>query len=58
MALLKILGLLALALVILIPLIERFGPRPDEESLQRMNRWILPLAAGLIVLQMLLHGFA
>ena len=57
MTLLKILGLLLLALLILVPLIERFGPRPDAEATARLSRWILPLVMLLAVAQLLLYWF-
>ncbi|WP_202410354.1 hypothetical protein [Pseudomaricurvus sp. HS19] len=57
MTLLKILGLLLLALVILVPLIERFGPRPDAQATARMSRWVLPLLMLLAVLQLLIYWF-
>jgi len=58
MSLFKILSLLAVALLVLIPLIERYGPRPDEAKLRNINRWVIPLVACLILLQLLLHWFA
>jgi len=55
MTLLKILGLLFIVLIVLIPLIERYSPRPDEAKLKRMNRWIIPLVATLLIVQLLAH---
>lgn len=55
MTLFKILGLLFITLIVLIPLIERYGPRPDEAKLGRINRWIMPLIATLLVAQLLAH---
>lgn len=60
MALLKILGLLAIALLILIPLLERYGKpaaEQDPEKLRRMQHWILPMVALLALLQLLRHWF-
>jgi len=58
MTLFKILGLLAIALVVIIPLLERYAPQPGEAKVRRISRWILPLCASLILLQLLLHWFA
>jgi|GEM_PF-1309436 len=53
MSLFKILSLLAVALLVLIPLIERYGPQPDDAKLRRINRWVIPLVATLLLLQLL-----
>lgn len=55
MTLLKILAVLLVALLIAVPLLERFGKSHEPEEVSGMSRWILPLAALLIVLQMFLY---
>lgn len=54
MALLKILGILLLALLVVVPLLARFGKRNSDAEVSRMSRWILPLVMLLAVLQLLL----
>lgn len=50
MNLLIIIAVLMLALLIAIPLIEKYSPRPSQQAQQRMSRWILPLLAiGLVL---------
>ncbi|CAA0090402.1 Uncharacterised protein [Zhongshania aliphaticivorans] len=41
--LLTILAVLFIALIVLVPIIERFGPRPSPEQQAKISRWILPL---------------
>lgn len=53
--LLMILLLLFLALIIAIPLVERFSSKDTSGSNMRMSRWILPLVMLLLVLQLLLY---
>ena len=53
MTLLAILGVLALALVLIVPLIERHAPPTSAETQQRISRWILPLVAVALVLGLL-----
>ena len=55
--LLTILAVLFLALVVLVPLIERFGSRDQPQDYSSLSRWILPLMAILIVLQMIGYFF-
>lgn len=38
-----ILGVLFLALVILIPLLEKSGKRMSDETTAKLSRWIFPL---------------
>lgn len=52
-----IIGIVFLSLIILVPLIERFGPRMSSESLGKLSRYFLPLIALLLVLQILNHIF-
>lgn len=53
MTLLLILSGLLLALIVLLPLIERYAPQPSPETQNRLSRWILPLVALGLVLAML-----
>ncbi len=55
MALLKILGLLLLALLIAVPLLERFGRPRSAEEMQGLSRWVLPLVMLLAVSQLLIY---
>lgn len=55
--LLTILLVLFLALVILIPLIEKISAKGEPQDYSRLSRWIIPLMALLIVLQMIRHFF-
>lgn len=57
MTLFWILGALFLALIIIIPIIERFGPKVSNENTNKMARYILPLVAILLILQLLSHVF-
>lgn len=52
-----ILGILFISLIIIVPLIERFGPRMSQESLAKMSRWVLPLVALLLVVQLIARMF-
>lgn len=55
--LLIILAVLFVALVIIVPLVERFGQRSSEESIHKMTRWIFPLLMLLMVLQAIRYIF-
>ncbi|WP_439134969.1 hypothetical protein [Pseudomaricurvus sp.] len=55
MVLLKILGILFLALIIIIPLVDRFGKKQSDEEVSKISRWILPLVMLLAVLQLVLY---
>ena len=52
-----ILGLLFLALVIIVPLIERSNIRFSEQDVSKISRWILPLLVVLLVVQLLRYWF-
>lgn len=54
MALLKILAILLLALVVVVPLLARFGKQSSDAEVSRMSRWILPLVMLLAVLQLIM----
>lgn len=53
MALLIILAVLFVSLVVIVPLVERYGKRYSSEELQKLSRWIIPLMLGLMVFQAL-----
>lgn len=53
MVILWILGVLFLALIIFVPLIERFGPRMSEQDVGKISRFVLPLMAIVLILQLL-----
>lgn len=55
--LLTILGVLFLTLIIIVPLIERFGPRYTAEESGKLSRFIFPLLAILIVVQLIFYFF-
>lgn len=55
MVLLKILGILFLALIVIVPLLDRFGKRHSDEDVSKISRWILPLVMLLAVLQLVLY---
>ena len=40
------------ALLILLPLIERFGPRYSPEKMAKISRWVWPLLMILLVTQL------
>lgn len=55
--LLTILAVLFLALIIIVPLVEKYAPKDQTRDYSRITRWIIPLMALLIVLQMIRHFF-
>lgn len=55
MALVTILGILFISLIIIVPLVERFGPKTSDTQTRKISRWILPLVAALLVLQLIVH---
>lgn len=55
MALLKILGLLLLALLVVVPLLARYGKQSSDQEVSRLSRWILPLVMLLAVLQLAMY---
>lgn len=57
MALLTILGILLVALVVIVPLVEKFGPRMSGEELRKYTRFILPIVAIALMLQGLVFLF-
>lgn len=53
-----ILALLFLALVIIIPLLERSKVRMSEQQMGKLSRWVWPLVMILLVTQLLYLVFA
>lgn len=57
MNLLTVLGILFISLIVITPIVERFGPKTSEAQTSKISRWILPLIAFLMVLQLLAYLF-
>ncbi len=55
--LLTILALLFLALIVIIPLVEKYAPKGEARDFGKITRWFIPLMALVIVLQLLRHYF-
>lgn len=55
--LLTILAVLFLGLIIIVPLIEKYAPKGETRDYSHITRWIIPLMALLIVLQLVRHYF-
>lgn len=55
--LLTILAVLFLGLIIVVPLVEKYAPKGKSRDYSHITRWIIPLMALLIVLQMFRHFF-
>ena len=55
--LLIILGVLFLSLIILVPLVERYASKGEAKDYSHLARYIFPLIALLIVLQILNYYF-
>ncbi len=55
--LLAILAILFLALVVIVPLVERFGKRYSSEELGKITRWFFPLLMVLMIAQALRYFF-
>lgn len=57
MTLIYILGGLFVALIILVPLLEKFGPRVSSAEAGKITRYLYPLMALIIIVQLLLYMF-
>ena len=57
MNVLIILGVLFVALVVIVPLIEKSNMRMSEEQMSKWGRWILPLVILVLVIQFVMHAF-
>lgn len=56
--LLMILAVLFLALIIIIPLVEKYAPKGERRDYGNITRWLIPLMALVLVLQLLRYYFA
>lgn len=56
--LLAILAVLFLALVIIIPLIEKYASNSEQRDYSKITRWIIPMMLLVLVLQLLRHMFS
>lgn len=52
-----ILGVLFLTLVLVVPLIEKYGKRHSPEEMSKISRWIWPLVMLLLVAQLIKMAF-
>ena len=55
--LLVILAVLFIALIVVIPLIEKYAPKSEGQDFSKVTRWIIPLLMLLLVAQLLRHAF-
>ncbi|SHK30898.1 hypothetical protein SAMN05216369_1462 [Marinobacter antarcticus] len=55
--LLIILVILFLALIVILPLVEKYAPKGEERNYGNLTRFIFPLVALLIVIQMIWYYF-
>jgi hypothetical protein len=55
MTVLIILGVLFIALVIIVPLIERSKFRMSNEQMGKLGRWLLPLVVIMVIIQLVMH---
>lgn len=49
----KLLFFLAIAIVVMVLVLERFGKPVDAEQQAKLSRWILPLCAILVIASMI-----
>ena len=52
-----ILGVLFIALIVIIPLIEKSNLRVSNESASKLSRWIWPLVGLMLVLSLFAYYF-
>ena len=55
MTVLIILAILFVALIIIVPLIERSKFRMSSEQMGNLGRWILPLLVIMVIIQLVMH---
>ncbi|MGS2721245.1 hypothetical protein [Paraglaciecola aestuariivivens] len=55
MTVLIIIAVLVLALVVIVPLIERSNFQMSEQQMSKWGRWILPLLVVMVVIQLIMH---
>ncbi|KPQ29382.1 MAG: hypothetical protein HLUCCX14_05975 [Marinobacter excellens HL-55] len=56
--LLTILAVLFLALIIIVPLVEKYAPKGESRDYSKISKWLIPLMAVALVLQLFRHYFA
>ncbi len=56
--LLAILAVLFLALIIIVPLVEKYAPKGESRDYSKISKWLIPLMAVALVLQLFRHYFA
>ncbi len=57
MTLLLILAVLFVSLLVIVPLVEKYGKRQSDADLHKLTRWIFPLLLLLLILQGLRYIF-
>ena len=57
MTVLVILAVLFIALIVIVPLLERSKTRISDESVAKMSRWVLPLLLVLALVQFFMYMF-
>lgn len=57
MVVLGILGVLFLALIVLIPLLERFSSGEPSPVVQKMSKYIFPMIALMLIIQICMYYF-
>lgn len=55
MTVLIILGVLFIALVVIVPLIERSNFRLSNEQMGKFGRWILPLLVIMVIINLVMY---
>jgi hypothetical protein len=55
--LLIILAVLFVALIVILPLVEKYAPKGESRDYGNLTRFIFPLMAVLILVQMVRHFF-
>ncbi|KEF31308.1 hypothetical protein D777_01657 [Marinobacter nitratireducens] len=55
--LLTILAVLFIALIIIIPLVEKYAPKGEPRDYGNIARWIIPLMMVILVLQLVRYYF-
>lgn len=55
MTVLIIIAILFIALVVIVPLIERSNFRMSSEQMGKLGRWILPLLVIMMIIQLVMY---
>lgn len=53
MVVIYIIAILFIVLIVIVPLVEKFGPNMSQEEIRKYSRFILPAMAVLLVLQLI-----